>query len=168
VTSVAVIGLDDATSMIRALGVGLVRDIGLLDSALAQPRTNVFGEDAYPTLAMKAAALLHSFAQNHPLADGIKRLAWLCTVVSSDLNGVEPDLTHDEDFDSVWDVASTPMSLTQIAHRRRTLPSAHAVGQTFSLSPSSVPWRAPSHTIRSRPSWCLERAHRVEELRPFT
>jgi death on curing protein len=53
-----------------------IRDRGLLESAAARPRTTVLGADAYPTLAEKAAALLHSVARNHALVDGNKRLAW--------------------------------------------------------------------------------------------
>ena len=44
----------------------LVRDAGLLASAAARPQTTVFGEDAYPSLEEKAAALLHALARNHP------------------------------------------------------------------------------------------------------
>lgn len=63
-----------------------VRDYGLLASAAARPATVVFGEDAYPDLATKAAALLHSLCGNHALVDGNKRLAWSATVVFVSLN----------------------------------------------------------------------------------
>ena len=53
-----------------------IRDLGLLESAVARPRTSVFGEDAYPTFPDKVAALMHSIARNHALIDGNKRLAW--------------------------------------------------------------------------------------------
>jgi death on curing protein len=56
-----------------------VRDVGLLASAAERPRMSVFGEDAYPRLCDKAAALMHSLARNHPLVDGNKRLAWAGT-----------------------------------------------------------------------------------------
>jgi death on curing protein len=56
-------------------GEPLVRDIGLLESALARPRASGFGADADPDLNAKAAALLHSLARNHALAGGNKRLA---------------------------------------------------------------------------------------------
>lgn len=49
-----------------------VRDFGLLDAAVARPRSTVFGVDAYPDLWQKAAALLHSPARNHALVDGNK------------------------------------------------------------------------------------------------
>lgn len=58
-----------------------VRDAGLLDSACHRPSATVFGDDAYPSLTLKAAALLHSLTANHPFVDGNKRTAWLATVV---------------------------------------------------------------------------------------
>ncbi len=73
-----------------------VRDAGLLASACARPRTTVFGADAYPTLADKAAALLHSLARNHPLVDGNKRLAWAAMRVFCLLSGRDVLLTVDE------------------------------------------------------------------------
>ncbi len=66
-----------------------LRDPGLLDSACHRPSATVFGEDAYPTLVLKAAALLHSLTANHPFIDGNKRTAWLSTVVFLRDNGAE-------------------------------------------------------------------------------
>jgi death-on-curing protein len=83
-----------------------VRDIGLLESAVHRPRTSVFGQDAYPDLLLKAAALLHSLARNHPLVDGNKRLAWLATYVFCAKNGVELDPDDDPAYDLVVAVAS--------------------------------------------------------------
>ena len=54
----------------------MIGDYGLVESGLARPRASVFGQDAYPDLHLKAAALLQSLAQNRPLVDGNKRLAW--------------------------------------------------------------------------------------------
>ncbi len=109
--------LDDAVEMIRALAIGPVRDLGLLESAMHRPRFSAFGEDAYPTIPLKAAALLHSLTKNHALVDGNKRLGWLCTVVFCDINGHRPDLTDGEAFQLVWDVASTNMDVAEIAER---------------------------------------------------
>lgn len=64
-----------------------IRDPGLLDSALHRPQSRFGGKDVYPTVPLKAAALLHSLVRNHPLVDGNKRLAWLVTVIFLDLNG---------------------------------------------------------------------------------
>lgn len=121
-TEVEYLDLEDAVLLIRALGVGPVRDLGLLDSAMARPRSSAFGVDAYPTVEIKAAALLHSLAGNHPLVDGNKRLAWLATVVFLELNGFEPKLSDNEAFDVVWDVASGESDLTAISTRLRIEP----------------------------------------------
>ena len=114
-SSVEYLDLDDVLDLVRALGVGPVRDVGLLDSAVNRPRASAFGEDAYTTVQLKAAALLHSIGKNHALVDGNKRTAWLCTVVFCDLNGVEPSLTDDEAYALVVAVASTQMELSEIA-----------------------------------------------------
>ena len=66
--------IEDLLGLVRALGAGPVRDVGLLDAACARPRSTVFGQDAYASLEHKAAALLHSSVRNHALVDGNKRL----------------------------------------------------------------------------------------------
>ena len=109
--------LDDVLNLALLLGVGPVRDIGLLDSATARPKSSAFGQDAYPTLALKAAALLHSMAKNHALVDGNKRLAWLSVVVFLDLNGRAPGLSDDDAFDLVSAVAGAAVDLDEIAQR---------------------------------------------------
>jgi death-on-curing protein len=83
-----------------------VRDIGLLESAVHRPRASVLGQDAYPDLFTKAAALLHSLARNHPLVDGNKRLAWLATYVFLAKNGAVVDPADDEAYELVIDVAA--------------------------------------------------------------
>jgi death on curing protein len=83
-----------------------VRDVGLLEAAVHRPRTSVLGQDAYPDLFTKAAALLHSLARNHPLVDGNKRLAWLATYVVLAKNDVVLDPGDDEAYDLVVDVAA--------------------------------------------------------------
>ena len=65
----------------------IIRDAGLLASAVARPATTVFGEDAYPSLWLKAAALCQSIDNNQALVDGNKRLAWLTTKVFLAING---------------------------------------------------------------------------------
>jgi len=84
-----------------------VRDLGLLGSAAARPQTTAFGEDAYPDIWTKAAALLHSLVNNHPLIDGNKRLGWLATAVFLELNEKSVlAATNDEVYDLVIDVAA--------------------------------------------------------------
>lgn len=62
-------------------------DPGLLASAVIRPQMSVFGDDAYPTVWLKAAALLESLGRNHPLEDGNKRIALIVTDVFLALNG---------------------------------------------------------------------------------
>ena len=97
--------LEDLVVLTRRLGAGPVRDVGLLEAACARPRASVFGADAYPTLAGKAAALLHSIVANHALVDGNKRLGWLATVVFLDVNGWDVMLDDEAAFGLVMDVA---------------------------------------------------------------
>ena len=64
-----------------------VRDIGILAAAVARTRASVYGEDAYPDLDAKAAALLHSIVTGHALVDGNKRLGWVSVRLFYRLNG---------------------------------------------------------------------------------
>lgn len=83
-----------------------VRDAGLLESAAHRPSAAMFGEEAYPELIDKAAALLQSLAVHHPLFDGNKRTAWLSCVTVLAMNGVDlrPDIDAAERL--VIDVAT--------------------------------------------------------------
>ena len=87
-------------------GEPVIRDYGLLESALARPRASAFGEDAYPDLFAKAAALLHSLARNHALVDGNKRLALAATIAFLGINGHRLTLSNDEAYDLVIAVAT--------------------------------------------------------------
>ncbi|MGC3993305.1 MAG: Fic family protein [Propionicimonas sp.] len=100
------LGLEDVLSLIHDLGVGPVRDIGLLDSAVHRPQATVFGEDAYPGIDEKAAVLLESLVCNHSLVDGNKRIGWLATVVFYGLNDITLDAADDDAYDLVIALAS--------------------------------------------------------------
>lgn len=97
----------------RTLGEVQVRDAGLLESALARPRATVFGEDAYPSIHEKAAALLHSLARNHALVDGNKRLALAGTIAFYGLNGLRLTLSNDEAYDLVIAVSAGDLDEVQ-------------------------------------------------------
>ncbi|MDX6678059.1 MAG: death on curing protein [Solirubrobacteraceae bacterium] len=91
----------------RALGIApVVRDYGLLESALGRPRASAFGEDAYAGIHEKAAALLHSLARNHALVDGNKRLALAATIAFYGVNGMRLTVTNDEAYRLVMSVAT--------------------------------------------------------------
>jgi len=98
-----------------------IRDVGLLDAAVNRPRASVLGQDAYPDILTKAAALLHSLARNHPLVDGNKRLAWLATYVFCAKNSVELDPDDDAAYDLVIAVAAG--SLEEVAEIAAVLES---------------------------------------------
>ena len=83
-----------------------VRDYGLLESALARPRASAFGEDAYPDIHQKAAALLHSLARNHALVDGNMRIALAATIAFLGMNGIRLTLSNDQAYDLVMSVAT--------------------------------------------------------------
>lgn len=90
----------------RTLDEVQVRDAGLLESALARPQSTAFGEDAYPSIHGKGAALLHSLARNRALVDGNKRLALAATIAFYGLNGLRLTLSNDEAYDLVIAVAA--------------------------------------------------------------
>jgi L-asparaginase len=77
-------------------GSGRVRDRGALESAVARPQMTFGGDDLYPDLAAKAAALLHSLVQNHPFVDGNKRTGAHTLVVFLLVNDCEPEFTAAE------------------------------------------------------------------------
>ena len=97
-----------------------IRDVGLLESAAARPASTAFGEDAYPTLPLKAAALLHSLARNRPLVAGNKRLALAGTFAFLGVNGERLDLSNDEAYGLVMAVATGELDdLEEVARRLR-------------------------------------------------
>jgi death-on-curing protein len=96
-----------------------VGDYGLLESAVGRPQATVFGEDAYPAIHEKAAALLQSLAANHPLLDGNIRTAFVATALFYGLNGHHvPGSAEDELFDLVIAVATGGLdTVSKIAKR---------------------------------------------------
>ena len=95
-----------------------VTDYGLVESALARPRASVFGEDAYPGIHEKAAALMQSVATNHALADGNKRSAWAATRLFYGLNDYRVSASEDERFDLIIAVATRQLdTVAAIADR---------------------------------------------------
>jgi death on curing protein len=127
VNEVEYLELEDLLILTRRLGVGLVRDVGLLDAACARPRSSAFGVDAYDSIEAKAAALLHSLVRNHALVDGNKRLAWLAAVVFLDVNGITIEMEDDEAFELVMDASPGRLDVGEIAERLRAAAS-NAIG----------------------------------------
>ena len=99
-----------------------IRDAGLLESAVARPRTIVFGVQAYETIWEKAAALLQSIVNNHALVDGNKRLGWLATAVFLELNDLPVSrASNDAVYELVLSVASGSPEVQEIADQLRRL-----------------------------------------------
>lgn len=108
------IDLDNGLYVIQRLGF-YVKDVGLLDSALARPKAAVFGEDVYPTLSLKAAALAHSVIKNHSLVEGNKRTAWTLMISFLYLNGYKHNFTTDQGMEFVIGLATDKLSLESAA-----------------------------------------------------
>lgn len=105
---------EDLLMICERLGL-VVRDAGLLAAAAARPATTVFGEDAYPDLAAKAASVMHSIVAHHPLVDGNKRLGWLALVLTLDLNGVRLEVPDDDAVDITVRVAAGSSGFDDLA-----------------------------------------------------
>jgi death-on-curing protein len=112
--------LDDLLEIARgAIGPDVVvGDYGLLESALARPRASVFGQDAYPDLHLKAAALLHSLARNDALPDGNNRLAWTACRTFLAINDQWIGASEDDRLEFVIQVATGGLpDLEEIAEK---------------------------------------------------
>lgn len=106
--------LEDALGQINYLGF-YVRDLGLLEGCLARPKTTLFGDEAYPSLSDKAAALMHSVATTHPLIDGNKRTSWALMVTFLAVNGFDVVSNPDDGFSFVLSVATDSLEVSAIS-----------------------------------------------------
>lgn len=82
-----------------------VRDLGLLDSAIARPRASFGGEDFYPNIFSRAAALAHSLICNHPFIDGNKRTGYMGMRLFLNLNRYDLKASLDERYKLVVEIA---------------------------------------------------------------
>jgi death-on-curing protein len=88
--------LADALTINRRFTGHGVRDIGLLASALGRPQTSALGQDAYPDLWSKAAALMHSVIRNPPFLDANKRTAVGLALTLLTYNGIDAESPNHE------------------------------------------------------------------------
>lgn len=101
-----------------------IRDLALLESAVQRPRSSFMGEDLYPDIFDKAAALIHSILLNHPFLDGNKRTSMASGAALLFLNGYELKVDQEEFVDVALAIESKKMNLAQISkwlkdHSRR-------------------------------------------------
>jgi death on curing protein len=87
-----------------------IRDLGLLESALAQPESTFGGELLHPTIASQAAAYLYHLAKNHPFVDGNKRTAFAVMEAFLGLNGYNLILDNAATYQLVIQVAQSEIS----------------------------------------------------------
>jgi len=92
-----------------------LRDKGLLESATGRPRASFGGQDLYPTIFEKSAALMHSLLKNHPFVDGNKRTALASTGIFLKLNGYKLKNTHEKELEFALSVENEGVSFEQIA-----------------------------------------------------
>ena len=108
--------LDLHTAQIREYGGShRLRDRGGLESALARPQMTFGGEDLYPEVADKAAALWHSLVMNHPFIDGNKRIGAMAAEFFLGLNGVDLHSTDEELVATTLATARGEMSAEALA-----------------------------------------------------
>jgi death-on-curing protein len=106
---------EDVLYLAARIGEPTPRDLGLVESAVARPRTTVFGQDAYPDIHARAGALLHSLARNHAFVDGNKRISWLGAGAFYWTNGFELEAPDDPAYDLVIAAATGAIDIPQIA-----------------------------------------------------
>lgn len=101
-----------------------IRDAGLVAAAVARPAATLFGEDAYPDLAGKVAAMMHSIVRSHPFLDGNKRTGWVAARLMTRLNGHAIALSENEAFDLVVELATADTEVPALAKRLKVEPIA--------------------------------------------
>jgi death-on-curing protein len=97
-------------------GSSAIRDLGALESALAQPRATFDDVALYPTLVEQAAALGFSLIRNHPFVDGNKRIGHAALEVFLVLNGQQLDASVDDAERVILGVAAGTIGRDEFAH----------------------------------------------------
>jgi len=99
----------------RTGGVSGVRDVGLMESAVARPQATFGQNDLYPDVWSKAAALMHSLIKNHPFVDGNKRTALTATAMFLELNDYTLAASNDAVLAFTMHVAVDRVERTEMA-----------------------------------------------------
>jgi death on curing protein len=110
----AYLSFEDIVRQVRRAGY-VIRDAGLLASAIARPQASAFGVDAYPDLFDKATAMCQSIHNNQALVDGNKRLAWTATKVFLRMNGWQLSASADDGERFMLDLVAGGADLADIA-----------------------------------------------------
>src|ERR1700738_2740621 len=94
-----------------------VRDLGLLQSALARPQNVWAYAESRPSLTTLAAAYAFGISSNHPFIDGNKRAALMVSFVFLDVNGFEVTATQEDAFLTILSLAAGEITEDQLAAR---------------------------------------------------
>lgn len=94
-----------------------IKDVGLFESALYEPKQGFGEQDLYPDVISKAACYLRSFAMNHPFHDGNKRTALLATIVFLEMNGYRVIGTNKELYNLVKEIVEEKNSIEEITEK---------------------------------------------------
>lgn len=119
------LSLDEAIEIHRDMierygGSAGIRDMGLLQSAVAMPQASVGGQFLHTDLFEMAAAFLFHIVQNHPFVDGNKRVGTAAAMVFLELNEVEVKVSNELLVETVLDLAQGKIGKTAIAEFLRT------------------------------------------------
>ena len=106
--------------MVQSGGAEGLMHLPALESALAQPQMTFGGEELYPTLVDKAAALGYALIKNHPFLDGNKRTGHAAVEVFLVLNGYEIRATIDEQEHVILQVAASEIDREEFTAWLRT------------------------------------------------
>ena len=113
------ISIDDVLALHEASiedfgGAKGVRDVGLLESAIARPFQTFDGEDLYPTAIEKAAAFGESLIINHPFIDGNKRTGLLGITTLLFEYGIQLSAAPDIAYDFIIKISTGELKFDQI------------------------------------------------------
>ena len=89
--------------------------MGLIESAVERPKSTFDGEDLYPDIFLKAAALMHSLLKNHAFVDGNKRTAYSSCGIFLKLNGYKLENMHKKSLEFAMNVENNSLELEKIA-----------------------------------------------------
>lgn len=92
-----------------------VKDSGILESAIFRPSSSAFGDDTYPSLFEKAAALFESLGKNHPFHNANKRTAFTALVIFLQLNGYRFEMNQKDAEDMTVDMVNHKYSFQEIS-----------------------------------------------------
>jgi len=110
----AVLAMHEESLMLHGGPEG-VRDLGLLESALARPKNLLAYSEQTPSLAQLAAAYAKGIVANHPFVDGNKRTAFIVSVTFLRLNGFELTAPKEDRYLTFWMLAAGDLTETELA-----------------------------------------------------